>query len=161
MSGDPFSKVDWAALGSSDVPDWMRDLLSGNANLRRDAFHNLIYHFAPYDCADCLAGCDEKDRLEVMSRESTFWLIPILIDLLRVESDDTKVSILALMHGMLSWRHTEACLSEEAIVQVFRLYMTRCRDAFSNGIDIYRQLTHSASNWVREEAQLVLENLDP
>jgi hypothetical protein len=156
------NQVDWTALGSPDLPRWMRNLMSHDRHLRGTAFHSLMVHLAPRDCADCLVTCTEQDRLEVMKRETAFRLAPFLIDLLRDEQvhDDHKVTVLALMEDLLNWKYTEDCLSETAVIHVFRPYMKRLRDVLSQGIDIYKQLTGSESTFIREEAQVVLEFLE-
>ncbi len=157
------SQVDWNGMGSPDLPRWMRDTMSDDKKVRKDAFHKIVAHLAPEDCADWLDGCTEEDRLEVMNRETAFQLVPFLIEMLRYEqmNDDNKLTVLSIMDGLLHWRHTEDCLSEAAVTQVFRPYMKRLRDTLSPGIDIYKHLAERGnSSWIREEAQIVVESLD-
>jgi hypothetical protein len=156
------SQVDWNGMGSPDLPRWMRDAMSDDKKVREDAFHKIVVHLAPADCADCLDGCTEEDRLVVMKRETAFQLVPFLIEMLRDEqmTDDNKLTVLAIMEHLLHWGHTEDCLSEAAVTQVFRPYMKRLRDTLSPGIDIYKHLAgRGNSSWIREEAQIVLESL--
>jgi hypothetical protein len=157
------NQVDWNGMGSPDLPRWMHDAMSDDKKVRDDAFHKIVVHLAPADCADCLYGCTEGDRLVVMKRETAFQLVPFLIEMLRDEqmNDDNKLTVLAIMESLLHWRHTEACLSEVAVTQVFRPYMKRLRNTLSPGIPIYKQLAERGnSSWIREEAQIVLENLE-
>jgi hypothetical protein len=155
------NQIDWAGMGSPDLPRWMSELLSEDKRIEANAFENLIVHLSSFECAECLMGCSEEDRLKIMGRETVFRLIPFLIELLRDTkiSEDHKLSILVLMEYLLRWEHCEACLTSETVVRIFQPYIKRLHHAIAEGISIYKQFADRDTT-ISDEAKIILEYIE-
>jgi hypothetical protein len=157
------SQVDWAGMGTPRVPDWIEGLLSDNADERNNAYSELVnQHFALQDCADCTAACTEEELIRVMKGETIYKLVPFLIHILRDQTvaDRNKAIVLAILTDLLRFHRVRDCLFTEWL-DTYNTYMRRLYELVAEGIDIYKLLQENHASWLREEATLVLEFLDP
>jgi hypothetical protein len=157
---DSFAQIDWAEMGSPQLPLWVGDLLSGDEQTRVHALDAMInHHLVPPECFLC--ANEAENFLEIGKCETSCRLTPYLIALLERPEvhGESKHLILELLIRFVEFGEAEEYLPSESLL-VFQPYLRRLYRVVRQGTPIYRDLLTSHIPRLRDLAASLLDVLE-